>query len=209
MIKIYSFICWILSFLFTKQVLEFISRIKLKIQTYSQERYYRSNLKFCGENIVIHEPNTLKGLNYISVGSNFKGGKYLVMEAWDFHNNITYTPDITIGNNVSIGMFCHIACINKVIIEDDVLIAGKVFITDHSHGNTTKNDLEIPPNIRRLYSKGQVRIKKNAWIGENVSILPGVIVGENAVIGANSVVTKDIPDNAIAIGSPARIVKIA
>ena len=54
----------------------------------------------------------------------------------------------------------------------------------------------------------EIRIKKNAWVGARVSILPGVTIGENAIVGTGSVVTKDVPDNAVAVGVPAKIVKM-
>ena len=53
----------------------------------------------------------------------------------------------------------------------------------------------------------EIRIKKNAWIGARVSILPGVTIGENAIVGTGSVVTKDVPDNCVAVGVPAKVVK--
>lgn len=55
---------------------------------------------------------------------------------------------------------------------------------------------------------GKIHIKKNAWIGARVNILPGVTIGENAIVGTGSIVTKDIPDNAVAVGNPARVVKM-
>ncbi|MEW5568649.1 acyltransferase [Rossellomorea marisflavi] len=203
--KAYSLFCWILSFFYSKNLINQCQRFKVKTLYYSQRRYYNRKLKSSGENIAIHEPNTIKGIQYISIGDNFKAGKYLIMEAWDLHNGIRFEPKVEIGNNVSIGMFCHIASINKIVIEDDVLIAGKVFISDHSHGKTTREELGTPPNQRTLYSKGEIHIKKNVWVGENVSIMPGVTIGENSIIGANSVVTRNIPSNSIAFGCPARV----
>lgn len=64
-----------------------------------------------------------------------------------------------------------------------------------------------PENIRVIMTK-KIHIKKNAWIGARVNILPGVTIGENAIIGTGSIVTKDIPDNAVAVGNPARVVKM-
>ncbi len=63
-----------------------------------------------------------------------------------------------------------------------------------------------PNNIRVLKTK-PIHIKKNAWIGARVNILPGVIIGENAIVGTGSIVTKDVPDNTVVVGNPARIVK--
>ncbi|MEM3360145.1 MAG: acyltransferase [Candidatus Bathyarchaeia archaeon] len=83
-----------------------------------------------------------------------------------------------------------------VTIEDDVILAGYIYILTHSN---------ILYGIKEG-EDGPVIIKRGARIGINVTILPGVIIGENAVIGAGSVVTKDIPDNCIAAGVPARVI---
>jgi acetyltransferase-like isoleucine patch superfamily enzyme len=66
---------------------------------------------------------------------------------------------------------------------------------------------DIAPALRDLFSKGPVRIGKRVWIGENACILPGVSIGDGAVIGAGSVVTKDIPPNSIAAGNPAKVIR--
>lgn len=67
--------------------------------------------------------------------------------------------------------------------------------------------MNCPPELRKLSSKGPVIIKDNVWIGDGVTILPGVTIGVNAIVGANSVVNKDIPDNAIAAGVPAKVIR--
>lgn len=116
-------------------------------------------------------------------------------------------PQITIGDNVSIESDCHISAIDSVTIEDNVLMASFVYISDHSHGKCCEDDMAIPPIKRQLYSKGPVRICRNVWLGEKVTILPNVTVGEGSVIGANSVVTHDIPPYSIAVGNPARVIR--
>lgn len=164
----------------------------------------RKSLLECGQNAYIEYPFVLIGAKYIKIGDNFHAYKRLQLEAHDKHNGISFSPCIEIGNNVSINYDVHIAACNKVTIGDGTLIASKVFITDHFHGNTTEDDLKIPPQERSLYSKGEVRIGKNVWIGEGVVIMPGVCIGDNAVVGANSVVTKDVPNNSVVVGNPAR-----
>lgn len=65
----------------------------------------------------------------------------------------------------------------------------------------------IEPSVRRGLLVNSIRIKKNAWLGANVTVLPGVTIGENSVVSADSTVTKDVPDNVIVAGTPARIIK--
>jgi len=101
----------------------------------------------------------------------------------------------------------HIGCTNKIVIGDNVLIASRVYITDHSHGEVTIDALNIPPNFRPIISKGPVIIEDNVWIGEGVCILSGVTIGKNAIIGANSVVTKNVSPNSVVGGVPARVIK--
>ena len=99
----------------------------------------------------------------------------------------------------------HIGCLNKIVIGDNVMLGSRVLIEDHSHG--TADDIDIPVAKRTLHSKGPIIIEDNVWIGEKVTICPGVHIGDGAIIGANSVVTHDIPDYCVAVGSPAKVVK--
>ena len=110
-------------------------------------------------------------------------------------------------NNVCISSRIHIGCINKVTIASGVLIAGNVLIEDHYHGDVSSSEADIEPNKRILKSRGEISIGENVWIGENVVIMPGVSIGRGCVIGANSTVTKSIPDYAVAAGSPAKIIR--
>ena len=79
---------------------------------------------------------------------------------------------------------------------------------DHDHGKIEVTDLGLPPNKRKLYSKGPVIIGDNVWIGEGVCILSNITIGQNSIIAAGSVVTKSIPSNSVAAGNPARVLKI-
>ena len=82
-----------------------------------------------------------------------------------------------------------------------------VTITDNGHGKTDFDNLKIQPDKRKLYTKGPVVIGNNVWMGDKVTILPGVTIGNGSVIAANSVVTKDIPSFSVAAGNPAKIIK--
>lgn len=118
---------------------------------------------------------------------------------------------LIIGKNCKLGDNVHIVANEKVIIGDNCLMASKIFISDTSHGdysNITNDSLpDIPPDERPLYTK-LVKIGNNVWIGENACILLGVKIGEGCIIGANSVVNRDVPDNCIVAGAPAKVVKI-
>lgn len=160
-----------------------------------------------GNTISLHYPLYLRGGKYITIGSNFYSDIRVRIEAWDEHLGHRFSPKVIIGDNVSINSDCHIGAINEIIIEDGVLIASKVYITDHYHGEITSEAIELMPSERKLFSKGPVKIEKNVWIGEGVVILPNVTIGENSIIGANSVVTKNIPKNSVVGGNPTKIIR--
>ena len=90
------------------------------------------------------------------------------------------------------------------MIEDDVLIASNVTILDHQHGYQNASE---PYKYQPLGRIAPVLIRRGTWIGQNVVILSGVTIGELAIIGANSVVTRSIPDRCIAVGAPAKVTK--
>ena len=136
-----------------------------------------------GDNTNIYEFANVYGAK---IGNNCKIGSYVEVQ-----NNVR------IGNSVTISSHSFICSL--VTIEDDVFIA---------HGVMTINDIH-PPSFRRTGSKKHWKktlIKKGAVIGSNATLFP-VVIGENAVVGAGAVVTKDVPDNYIVVGNPARIIK--
>lgn len=149
----------------------------------------------------------IKNAKYIKIGDNFSALYNLRIEAWDTYEGVSFVPEIIIGNNVSFNTDIHIGAINRIVIGDNVLMASRIYITDHSHGDIDSESLELPPVKRFLKSKGPVIIEDNVWIGEGVSILAGITIGKNSIVGANAVVTKSFPPNSIIAGVPARLIK--
>ena len=115
-----------------------------------------------------------------------------------------FEPVIRIGNRVSATGHLTIGAAEKVEIGDDVLFASHIFISDNQHGHA---GVDLPYKYQPLEKVAAVSIGKGCWIGEHVVIMPGVEIGEMAIIGANSVVTESIPPRSIAVGSPARVVR--
>ena len=124
-------------------------------------------------------------------------------------NNISHSdrPVIQIGNHCSIGAKSHITAINGIEIGHHLLTGDNVLITDNAHGSSSREMLNIPPTDRPLVSKGRVKIGDYVWLCDKVAVLPGVTIGNNVIVGVNSVVTADIPDNCVAAGIPAKVVK--
>jgi len=110
---------------------------------------------------------------------------------------------LEIKDGCSIGNFNHIYATKSVIIHQNVLTADKVYISDNLHGY---QDITLPILQQKIVQNGVVEIGDGCWIGENACIL-GVKIGRNSVVGANSVVTKDIPDYSVVVGAPAKIIK--
>lgn len=161
---------------------------------------------FFSKSRLIRLPIDVRGKKGINFGKNLTTGKYCRLESFSKDGNKT----LFFGTNVQINDFVHINALKKVKIGDNVLIASKVFITDLEHGSYKGDEYDsVPDSIvkDRDLSSHDVIIEDNVWIGEMVSILPGVTIGKNSIIGSNSVVTKSIPENCIAVGNPAKIVK--
>jgi len=113
--------------------------------------------------------------------------------------HINYGKHTKIGKNIFINFDCVFLDLGGITIEDNVLIAPKVSLLTEGHPTSIEDRHSLIPK--------PIHIKKNAWIGANATILQGVTIGENAVVAAGSVVSKDVPDNTIVGGIPAKIIK--
>lgn len=157
---------------------------------------------------LIRFPFEIRNKRFIALGKQLTTGVGCRLEALP-QSKIT-TACIQIGNNVQLNDYVHIGAILRVVIGDDVLIASKVFITDHNHGyfsgSAMESELHLPPIHRKLNAK-PVKIGNKCWLGENVIILPGVEIGEGSIVGAGAIVTKSFPAYSVLIGSPARLYK--
>jgi len=114
-----------------------------------------------------------------------------------FHTN--FGRSIRLGKNVFINHACSFLDIGGITIEDDVQIGPRVNLTSENH--------PLDPNDRKTVLLQPLVIKRNAWIGAGATILPGVTIGENSIVAAGAVVSRDVPPNTVVAGVPARVVK--
>jgi lipopolysaccharide O-acetyltransferase len=158
---------------------------------------------------IIRFPFILRGKRMIDLGSSLTTGVGCRLEAFEADGDKSIK--LRMGKRVQLNDYVHISAIHSVNIGNDVLMASHVYISDNSHGSykgyECDSDPKLPP-IKRAYTVSPVIIGNCVWLGEGVIVLPGVTIGNGAIIGAHSVVTTDIPSNSIAVGSPAKVVKI-
>jgi acetyltransferase-like isoleucine patch superfamily enzyme len=178
------------------------SRMAIRSQRYAC-RLGNSTLIISGE-------ITLRCEECLKIGNRTRIDNGSIITAWKHTpDGSTHNPTILIGKECSIGEYNHITSTNKIVIGDHLLTGRWVTITDNSHGDTDYATLLTNPIMRRVQSKGPVIIGNDVWIGDKATILPGVTIGDGAVIAANAVVTKDVPAYSVVGGNPARIIKQA
>jgi acetyltransferase-like isoleucine patch superfamily enzyme len=114
-----------------------------------------------------------------------------------------HTPKLTIGNGTIIDRLLHVACVGEIEIGEDVLIAERVLIGDTYH-DYTDPDAHI---AQQAVAPRKVTIERGAHLGLGVIVMPGVTIGEDALVGAGAVVTRDVPARTVVVGNPARVVR--
>lgn len=193
-------------------VLAFILKPLIKVLNILCRSIYSQYIRFAFNkshiSTTINFPILLVGGKYITSGKNLFLGANGILSAWESFKGDSFHPEIIFGDNVTIGNGFHISAINKIHLGNNILMGKYVTIVDNEHGNITFENLNIPPIKRRLSYSNGIFIEDNVWIGDKVTICSKARIGYGAVIGANSVVTGEIPPFSVAAGSPARIIKI-
>lgn len=156
-----------------------------------------------GRETILMCPIRLSGESRIAIGEDVFVGADCWLHVMPDGNNQSVA--ISIGSGSSMAGACVISAARSVCLEEGVLLARNVYIADHRH---RFSETDIPIINQGIENISPVLVKRGAWLGQNVVVCPGVTIGRGAVIGANSVVTQDIPDFSIAVGAPARVVKM-
>lgn len=156
--------------------------------------------RLCGARIrIVWSQVKIQGGAHIRFGGAFMAGRGLWLQTIG-------EGRLSLGANINVSDWVHIGALNHVTIGNGCLMGSKVLITDHSHGSVADIAASAPlrPDARPLHSKGPVVLEDNVWLGDGVVVLPGVRIGSNAIVGANSVVTRNIPSNTVWAGCPAK-----
>ena len=157
---------------------------------------------------IIRFPIDIRNKKNIDLGKNLTTGIGCRIEGFPISDACEVV--LKFGENVQMNDYVHITAAKSVEIGDNVLMASKIYISDCSHGSYLGDSNDSSPltsPIDRPLSVKPVKIENNVWLGEYVSVLPGVTIGQGTIVGANSVVSKSLPPNVIAVGSPAKPIK--
>lgn len=197
--------------LFKKFLRQLSGMSQFDIVSILQNKYYAlkservaAKMAKAGSDIYFQKVGLLHNPTNIFLGSNINFGPEIWLSTWNMGGQM---PKLEIEDNCCFGAYNNITCANRITIGSGCLTGKWVTITDNSHGNTDYHSLQLPPKSRDITSKGPIVIGKNVWIGDKVTILPNVEIGDGAVIAANAVVTKDVPAYSVVGGNPARILK--
>ena len=146
-------------------------------------------------------PATLHNPHLIQVGESAVIREHTWLTAKD--KRVDGRATLIIGDGTYIGRFAQINAWQDVVIEPNVLIADRVYISDADH---LYSDPNMPIKLQGDHFVGAVRLCSGCWIGVGAVIMPGISVGKNAIVGANAVVTRDVPSYSVVVGNSARII---
>ncbi|MFL6711933.1 MAG: acyltransferase [Sulfurifustis sp.] len=168
------------------------------------------------KNLHIELPRRIAGAECMQIGDNVRIGPGSLLVAQTSYPSIEmqnpddpvplqhFEPKIRIGHRVTATGALTIDAMQQIVIEDDVMFASNIIIMDGLHGFARA---DIPYKYQPMWRFAPVLIGRGSWIAQNVVIMPGVTIGPYSIIGANSIVTQDIPAQSMAFGNPARVVK--
>ena len=188
-----------------KKFLRFCERVNLRLcATYTW--LLRTSFKSCGPEVRLHFPVRFGKPESISLGRGcmiYPRAWINAVAAW---NGSTYDGEIRLGDRVRIGYEVQISAARSIVIEDDVTISRGAVIVDHLHDYRR---LDISIFDAPLSTPGPIRIGKGSFLGAHCMIGPGVQIGQHSLVSANSVVVNDVPAFSMAVGNPARVVRLS
>jgi len=166
------------------------------------------SLGHAGRGVSLGENVRLHGARHIQIGADAVIGHHVTLRAltrypWTDPPQ-TFTPVLRLGRGCFVSNFTHISCVRRIEIGAEVMIADHCFISDSQHGH---RDPGLSVMRQPLETPGEVHIGDGAWLGAGVCVFGNIRIGCNSVVGANAVVTRDLPDRCVAAGVPARVIR--
>lgn len=174
-----------------------------ELRTHAYTRLIRGSFGSMGRDCAVLMSIRCSNPKDIHIGNRVFIGADAWIDCIKQYGDQTFMPRLEIGDGTQIGHHSHIMVIGHMTIGKGVMMANKVYVSDNLHGyeDVTRSCIDQPLVHR------PVEIGDEVWLGENVSVLPGVKIGRHSVIGANSVVSRDIPDYCVAVGAPATVIR--
>ncbi len=170
---------------FLKEILGIINCIKFRIGKFGKKIYIgKENRIIGGKDIEIEDNVSIRPYGFITCNENAK---------------------LKIKKNTDIGTRARICCANKITIGENVLFGPNIYVADQDHKYTDINTPIMNQGVN-IFKSG-IEIGDDSWIGINSVIVGNVKIGKHCIIGANSLVNKDIPDYSVAVGNPAKVIK--
>jgi acetyltransferase-like isoleucine patch superfamily enzyme len=179
-------------------------RWRLKASIGSGSKRARAFGKFGPGSLILFPITTIFNEKYIHIGSETMIGEHVALSAGMMPGQVCLTdPVVRIGDRCLIGRGSGIVGHLSIDIGNDVWTGHHVYITDQSHGY---EDVSLPISLQSQ-PESPVVIGDGSWLGHGVVVLPGAKIGKHVAVGANSVVTGELPDFCVAVGAPARVIR--
>ncbi len=185
-----------------------------------RKKLYPTLFRYCGKNVVFGRNVILRHPRRISIGDNTVIGDDVTLDAKGAQGDgIRIGNDVFIGkgtlfsmlegsieidDGTSIGTYCRIGAMTNTRIGKKALLAAYVYIVGADHESSRT---DIPVIDQPNYSKGGAEISDGVWLGTKVTVMDGVTIGRDSIVGAHSLVNSDIPEFSIALGIPAKVIK--
>ena len=156
-----------------------------------------------GKNTCVYKPMQISGKKYISIGERCNICEGARIEAIDRWGDKHYEPEIIIGDNTSFENFIHLVSAGKISIGHDCVFSSRVFIAQCEHEYITLNEKVMNQRL----TTADITIGDYCFLGMDVKVFPGVNIGNNVIVGANSIVMNDLPEYTVCVGVPAKPIK--
>lgn len=177
-----------------------VKNILKVLYSYMHNGFSLMRMKHVGKHVFVRKNLMVGSPSGITIGDDVWIGRDCRLECYEDKGKL---GEIRLGNTSKLGHYCTILCGADITIGDFTRLSSFVTIMSESHGTNPEKGIY---HLQDLVCK-EVTIGQYCWLGEKVIVMPGVSIGDWSIVGAGSLVTKDIPPYSIAVGNPARVIK--